>query len=286
VAGSEQKRSINWYPGHMAKTMRLISAEIKNVEAVAEIIDARIPYSSQNPRIRRLCGRKPRFFILNKADLADESMTREWIRYFTSKGYGAVALNGKNMNEKKKLENAIDSFIETSVRKRANEKTRIMFVGVPNVGKSTVINMLVGQSIAKVENRPGVTRGKQWLSADKFELLDMPGVLWERFDNDDSAYNLAYTGAIRDDVFDMEAVASSLLMELYKVSPDALITRLNAEEDEYSSETGYELLELVARKRGYLQKGGIPDTEKAAKAVLTDLRAGKYGRVTLEAPLW
>lgn len=281
---SENRTKINWFPGHMAKTMRLIAYEIRNVEAVAEIIDARIPFSSQNPNLRRACGRKPRIFILNKADLADEQITREWIKLFTSKGYAAIALNGKKSPEKKKLVAALDSFVDDHVRKRANEKPRIMFVGVPNVGKSTVINMLLGQNIAKVENRPGVTRGKQWLSADRFELLDMPGVLWEKFSDMSSAYNLAYTGAIRDDVFDMEEVACSLLQELYTVSPQALKTRLELEEEEQS--TGYELLELVAKQRGFLLRGGIPDTEKAAKAVLTDLRDGKFGRVTLEAPRW
>ena len=281
---SENRTMINWFPGHMAKTMRLIAYEIRNVEAVAEIIDARIPFSSQNPNLRRACGRKPRIFILNKADLADEQLTREWIKLFTSKGYAAIALNGKKSSEKKKLVAALDSFVDDHVRKRANEKPRIMFVGVPNVGKSTVINMLLGQNIAKVENRPGVTRGKQWLSADRFELLDMPGVLWEKFSDMSSAYNLAYTGAIRDDVFDMEEVACSLLQELYTVSPQALKTRLELEGEEQS--TGYELLELVARQRGFLLRGGIPDTEKAAKAVLTDLRDGKFGRVTLEAPRW
>ena len=281
---SDKRSKINWYPGHMAKTMRLISSEIKNVEAVAEIIDARIPYSSQNPNLRRACGKKPRIFILNKADLADEVMTREWIRLFDSKGYSAIALNGKKSSEKKKLVQALDQFIDGHVRKRANEKPRIMFVGVPNVGKSTVINMLLGQNVAKVENRPGVTRGKQWLSADRFELLDMPGVLWERFDDMSSAYNLAYTGAVRDDVFDMEEVASSLLQELFTVSPEALRSRLSIADDE--EHTGYELLETVARQRGFLQKGGIPDTEKASKAVLTDLRDGKFGRVTLESPRW
>ena len=281
---SENRTKINGFPGHMAKTMRLIAYEIRNVEAVAEIIDARIPFSSQNPNLRRACGRKPRIFILNKADLADEQLTREWIKLFTSKGYAAIALNGKKSSEKKKLVAALDSFVDDHVRKRANEKPRIMFVGVPNVGKSTVINMLLGQNIAKVENRPGVTRGKQWLSADRFELLDMPGVLWEKFSDMSSAYNLAYTGAIRDDVFDMEEVACSLLQELYTVSPQALKTRLELEGEEQS--TGYELLELVARQRGFLLRGGIPDTEKAAKAVLTDLRDGKFGRVTLEAPRW
>lgn len=281
---SENRTKINWFPGHMAKTMRLIAYEIRNVEAVAEIIDARIPYSSQNPNLRRACGRKPRIFILNKADLADEQLTREWIKLFTSKGYAAIALNGKKSSEKKKLVAALDSFVEDHVRKRANEKPRIMFVGVPNVGKSTVINMLLGQNIARVENRPGVTRGKQWLSAGRFELLDMPGVLWEKFSDMSSAYNLAYTGAIRDDVFDMEEVACALLQELYTVSPQALKSRLELEEEEQG--TGYELLELVARQRGFLLRGGIPDTEKAAKAVLTDLRDGKFGRVTLEAPRW
>ena len=281
---SENNTKINWYPGHMAKTMRLISAEIRNVEAVAEIIDARIPFSSQNPNLRRICGRKPRFFVLNKADLADEEMTREWIRFFSSKGYGAISLNGKKSTEKKKLIAALDSFVDEHVRKRANEKPRIMFVGVPNVGKSTVINMIMGQNIAKVENRPGVTRGKQWLSAEKFELLDMPGVLWEKFTDMKTAYNLAYTGAIKDDVFDMEAVASSLLDELHETSAQTLNSRLKITDEEFVS--GYDLLEVIARQRGFLQRGGVADTEKAAKAALTDLRDGKFGRVTLEVPRW
>ena len=281
---SENNTKINWYPGHMAKTMRLISAEIRNVEAVAEIIDARIPFSSQNPNLRRICGRKPRFFVLNKADLADEEMTREWIRFFSSKGYGAISLNGKKSTEKKKLIAALDSFVDEHVRKRANEKPRIMFVGVPNVGKSTVINMIMGQNIAKVENRPGVTRGKQWLSAEKFELLDMPGVLWEKFTDMKTAYNLAYTGAIKDDVFDMEAVASSLLDELHETSAQTLNSRLKITDEDFVS--GYDLLEVIARQRGFLQRGGVADTEKAAKAALTDLRDGKFGRVTLEVPRW
>lgn len=281
---SENRTKINWYPGHMAKTMRLISAELKNVEAVAEILDARIPFSSQNPNLRRICGRKPRFFILNKADLADEELTAEWIRFFDSRGYGAISLNGKNSSEKKKLVSSLEKFIEEHVRRRANEKPRIMFVGVPNVGKSTVINMIMGQKIAKVEDRPGVTRGKQWLTADKFELLDMPGVLWEKFSDMRCAYNLAYTGAIKDDVFDIEEVASSLLDELISIAPEAVASRLELEEG--AVYTGYELLEVTAEQRGFLLKGGVPDTEKAAKAALTDLRGGKFGRVTLEEPRW
>ena len=281
---SENRSKINWYPGHMAKTMRLISAEIKNVEAVAEIIDARIPFSSQNPNLRKICGRKPRLFILNKADLADEKMNGEWVDLFDSHGYGAVTLNGKDSSERKRLISSLDRFISEHVKKRTAGKPRIMFVGVPNVGKSTVINMIMGQNIAKVEDRPGVTRGKQWLTADKFELLDMPGVLWEKFSDMNCAYNLAYTGAIKDDVFDIEEVAVSLLNELSDTSPDAVRSRLGLGPEE--AHTGYELLEIIAGQRGFLLKGGVPDTEKAAKAALTDLRGGKFGRITLEAPRW
>ena len=279
----QYETNIHWYPGHMAKTMRLIRAEIKNVDAVCEILDARIPYSSQNPELRKACGRKPRFFILNKADLADEAATKRWLASFRAAGWGAAALTAKQSADKKKLVQALTAFAEENVRSRAAEKPRIMFVGVPNVGKSTVINLLAGQTVAKVENRPGVTRGKQWLTTDTLELLDMPGVLWPKFEDDRCAYNLAYTGAIRDETFDQEAVACSLLAQLAQTQPKAVMQQLALEEDELP-EDGYELLEAAARRRGFLQRGGVCDTERAAKAVLSDLRSGKYGRVTLEEP--
>ena len=264
----------------MAKTMRLISAEIKNVEVVTEILDARIPYSSQNPNLRRIIQRKPRFVILNKSDLADPKITQQWIDFFRESGNGVIALNSKRNNAKKSLENELDRFINDSVRRKSDAKPRIMFVGIPNVGKSTVINLLLGHNVAKVENRPGVTRGKQWLSTDKYELLDMPGVLWEKIEDQRCAYNLAYIGSIKDDVFDIEEVACSLLNELITVNPDSVEKYLA---QPIGDKDGYMLLELISQKRGYLFKGGVPDTEKAAKAVLTDLRDGKFGLVSLEA---
>ncbi len=282
MSGPNRKKDINWYPGHMAKTMRLISAEIKNVDAVVEILDARIPESSQNPNLKKLALRKPKFFVLNKADLAQDNITDSWVSYFKNRGFGAVSLNSKNNLNHKHLSNALNDFIADNVRKKTNEKPRLMFVGVPNVGKSTIINMLIGQNIAKVENRPGVTRGKQWLSAESFELLDMPGVLWEKFDNLRCAYNLAYTGAIKDDVFDVEEVAYSLINELMDIDPECIKERIDYNEDEIQN--NFEIIERYSLQRGFLLKGGIPDTEKGSRAILNDLRAGRFGRISLEVP--
>lgn len=272
--------NIQWFPGHMTKTLRMIKKEIANVDAVAEILDARIPWSSQNPELRRACGRKPRFFILNKADLADPDCTRAWLEALHGYGYGAIAVNSKSKSDQNRLLREIDEYVEQNVKAKANLKPRIMFVGVPNAGKSTIINIIAGASVAEAANRPGVTKGKQWITTANYELLDMPGVLWPKFSNMHSAYNLAYIGSIRDEVFDIETVASSLLFELSQTAPDAIKEKIP--EGEGIEQDGFALLELVGRKRGFLIKGGEVDTERAAKAVLSDMRAGKYGRITLE----
>ncbi len=276
--------NIQWFPGHMTKTLRMIKKEISNVDAVAEILDARIPFSSQNPELRRACaGRKPRFFILNKSDLADPGATARWLDYLRGRGYGAVSVNSKSRSEQQRLIKDIDSWVENNVRAKANLKPRIMFVGVPNAGKSTIINILAGQAVAEAANRPGVTRGKQWITTDSYELLDMPGVLWPKFSNMQSAYNLAYIGSIKDDVFDLETVASALLAELSVTEPDIIMDKMP--EGTGMPEDGFGILEQIGRKRGFLVRGGEVDTERAAKAVLSDMRAGKYGRLTLEEPL-
>ena len=265
----------------MAKTLKSITKELHNVDCVCEILDARIPYSSQNPNLSQIITRKPKFYVLSKADLADEKTTRQWISYLHSEGSDAFALDCRDSQNRKKLKKALDIFISENVRRKTEARPRIMFVGVPNVGKSSVINLLAGQKAAKVEDRPGVTRGKQWLDSDTFQLMDMPGVLWPKFENDKVAFNLAYTGAIKDDVFDIEEIASSLMAEIASIQPEVVREKVCPE---FEGMSGYELMEAYGRKRGFLVRGGEVDDLRAAKAVLTDMRNAKFGRISLEAP--
>ncbi len=276
--------NIQWFPGHMTKTLRLIRKEIANVDAVVEILDARIPFSSQNPELRRACaGRRPRLFILNKSDLADPDATSRWLDYLRGRGFGAVSVDSKSAKEQARLRRDIDDWVDANVKSRNSLKPRLMFVGVPNAGKSTIINVIAREAVAEAANRPGVTRGKQWITTEHYELMDMPGVLWPKFSHVQSAYNLAYIGSIKDDVFDRETVASALLAQLAVTEPRTV--REKIPEGAEMPEDGFGILELVGRKRGFLLKGGEVDTERAAAAVLQDMRSGKYGRITLEEPL-
>ena len=274
-----QSPSIQWFPGHMAKTRRLIKECLPLVDAVVEVRDSRIVLSSKNPEIDKLLANKKRILVLNKSDCSDTETTKKWCDYYKAQGIEVVitdSRSGKGINQvapavRRALKETLEKWQAKGMKTKA---LKVMVVGIPNVGKSSFINRIAGGKRAKVEDRPGVTRGKQWLTADKFELLDMPGVLWEKFSDMNCAYNLAYTGAIKDDVFDIEEVAVSLLNELSDTSPDAVRSRLGLGPEE--AHTGYELLEIIAGQRGFLLKGGVPDTEKAAKAALTDLRgAGK-----------
>lgn len=289
---------VQWFPGHMAKTRRIMQSNLKLVDVVVEITDARIPYSSRNPEMDRLVGSKPRLLLLNKADSADEAVTSQWIDYYKKKGITAVATDcrsGKNINKfKSALQELMAEQVKTWEAKGMHGRPiRMMIVGIPNVGKSSFINRLAGSKRAKVEDRPGVTRGKQWVTLDdNTELLDMPGVLWPKFEDKTVGERLAFTGAVKDNILDTEYLACRLLELLCEEYPEMLVGRYNIsledlpENDDMTAGClkGFELLERIGRKRGFLISGGEINTERAAAAVLDEFRAGKLGRISLERP--
>ncbi len=289
---------VQWFPGHMAKTRRIMQSNLKLVDVVVEITDARIPYSSRNPEMDRLVGSKPRLLLLNKADSADEAVTSQWIDYYKKKGITAVATDcrsGKNINKfKSALKELMAEQVKTWEAKGMHGRPiRMMIVGIPNVGKSSFINRLAGSKRAKVENRPGVTHGKQWVTLDdNTELLDMPGVLWPKFEDKTVGERLAFTGAVKDNILDTEYLACRLLELLCEEYPEMLVGRYNIsledlpENDDMTAGClkGFELLERIGRKRGFLISGGEINTERAAAAVLDEFRAGKLGRISLERP--
>lgn len=280
--------SIQWFPGHMAKTRRLMQKNITLVDAVVEITDARIPQSSRNPEMDRLVGKKPRLVILNKCDAADDRITAMWLDYYKNKNVLALAMDcrsGKGANKflptlKELLKEQIASWQQKGM---VGRPIRIMIVGIPNVGKSSFINRMAKSKRAKVEDRPGVTRGKQWVSLDtELELLDMPGVLWPKFEDKLVGERLAFTGAVKDDIMDMEHLASRLLQFLNENYPKLIMERYNVETVE--NEEGYEILQKIGRKRGFLISGGEINTERAAITVVDEFRSGKIGKLTLEKP--
>ena len=280
--------SIQWFPGHMTKTKRMIKASLPLVDAVVEILDARVPESSRNPDLQSLIEGKPRIVILNKCDTADDSSTQKWISWYRNQGIVAIAADcrsGKGLNKfipavKQVLSDLIKKYESKGMKGRV---LHLMVVGIPNVGKSSFINRLAGQKKAKVEDRPGVTRTKQWVKlADDIELLDMPGVLWPKFEDMSVGEKLAFTGAVKDDVVDIETLACRLLCVLNLSYKNELITRYKIETSE--DEDGYELLKKVGKARGMLVSGGEINTERAAITVLDEFRGGKLGRITLETP--
>lgn len=280
--------SIQWFPGHMAKTRRLIQANLKLVDMVLEITDARIPQSSRNPELDRWVEGKPRMLVLNKCDNADPSMTKRWLRYYEKRGIPAMACDCKTGAGtgaflplvKKTLAELLANREAKGMKGRM---TRIMIVGVPNVGKSSFINRMAGTKRARAEDRPGVTRGKQWVSLDKdVELLDMPGVLWPKFEDPLVGEKLAFTGAVKDGVVDIELLAMRLLSYLAANYPGRLADRFKM--TALDGLSGWELLELAGRKRGMLVSGGEVNTERAAITVMDEYRGGKLGRLTFEAP--
>lgn len=277
--------SLQWYPGHMRKAERLVKENLKLVDVVVELLDARIPLSSANPVLREIVGDKPRVIVLNKADLADEAATRVWVKYFAAEGIAAVPVDAVKGRGVKELVQAItkcakpktDKLVQHGAKARA---ARCMILGIPNVGKSSLINRLSGGAKTKVENRPGVTRAKQWIRLGaQLELLDMPGILWPKFEDQQAALHLAFTGAINDNVYDVASVVLLLLDTLRTKYPVYLKDRYRLEGELPS---GVELLEGIGQKRGCLRAGGRIDDEKAQQIVLTDFRSGRLGRVTLD----
>lgn len=279
--------SIQWFPGHMTKTRRMIQSNLSLVDGVVEILDARIPMSSRNPEMDILVKNKPKMLLLNKSDMADDNATSMWINHYKALGFTVLKADCKSGNGLKNFLPAVKNGLLKDLMDKRREKgiegapLRLMIVGIPNVGKSSFINRMSKSKKAKVEDRPGVTRSKQWIKfGDNVEMLDMPGVLWPKFEDQNVARKLAFTGAVKDDILDIEALASFLLENLSRHCPKALAERykidMNAE--------GFELLERVGRKRGMLISGGEVNTERAAIMLLDEFRSGKLGRITLELP--
>lgn len=283
-------QTIQWFPGHMAKTRRLITENLKNADAVIEILDARIPYSSRNPEIVRICEGKPSLLLLNKASLADPRVTAYWSEKYSNSTTACIetdCISGYGISKiapalKELCHEKLERYEQKGMHGRP---IKAMVVGIPNVGKSSLINKLCGSRKAKVENRPGVTLDKQWVATNiGIQLLDMPGVLWPKFDDSRVGENLAITGAIKDDVLDIEAIASTLCGRLRQMYPELLMQRykLDSIPDEEQM-NNYDLLSLIGRKRGHLISGGEIDTERTANMLIDEFRAAKLGRVSLDA---
>ena len=286
---------INWYPGHMLKTKKQIIEDLKLIDVVVELLDARIPKSSRNPDIQRIVQNKKRIVLLNKSDLAEEKETKKWIEYYKNNNTAAIACDanlGKGIKEiLKQIDNAMVEEMQKAASKgRIKRNIRIMILGIPNVGKSSIINRLCNKKSAVVGNRPGVTKQKQWVRiANNIELLDTPGVLWPKFEDENVALNLAYTGSIKDEVLETIEVSFKLLIYLYNNYKSNLLERYKITEAELEqtnsedeNEEIYNLMKLIGKKRGAVISGGEIDDEKTAKIILNDFRSGKLGRITLE----
>lgn len=284
-------QNIQWFPGHMTKTKRKIQSSLKLVDAVAEILDARIPISSKNPDIANIIQNKPRVVLLNKCDMADKAATQKWINYYKEQNIPAIPVDcksGKGLNNFVPTLNKVLNTKITALKSKGmvNPTLRVMIVGIPNVGKSSFINRVAKQSKSKVEDRPGVTRGNQWYTISKnFELLDTPGVLWPKFDDQTTAEHLAFTGAIKDQIMNTELLSMRLLELLSQIKPPKFLERFKLTDEILESvSNSYELLKLIGKKRGMLISGGEIDTERAAAMILDEFRAAKLGQITLELP--
>lgn len=281
---------IQWFPGHMAKTRRLIEECLPQVDLVLELLDARIPRSSKNPEIERLLGTKPKVVILTKSSLADPSATAEWLEFYKGRGVSAVVIDSATGQGLDTLADTIRTAMSEKLERyrtkgMSGRRLKAMIVGIPNVGKSSLINKLAGAKKAKVENRPGVTLTKQWVPTEiGIDLLDMPGVLWPKFEDEIVGQNLAMTGAIRDQILDTEEIAMLLTVRLMSCARGAFMTRYKLTDDEIEGLDGYDLFELVGRKRGMLVSGGEVNHERCAVMLLEEFRSAKIGRITLELP--
>ncbi len=282
-----EKMNIQWYPGHMTKTRRQIEADLKQVDAVCEIVDARIPMSSRNPDIDAICGAKPRIIVLNRMDLADPAATKRWAAYFKEKNFAVIATDCKSRRGIADFTPAARAACAEKIQRDAargmSRPIRVMVVGIPNVGKSTLINQISGRKGAKAENRPGVTRGKQWVTVDQsLLLLDTPGILWPKFEDPEVGMMLAFTGAVKEGVIDLEELACRLMELLHKYYPQTLLERYKLEAP--AGTPGYELMEIAGKNRGYLLARGEINTERMAKVLVDEFRIGKLGKFTLEMP--
>ena len=275
-----------WYPGHMTKAKRAMQEDIKLIDVIIELVDARIPRSSKNPDIDSLAQGKSRILLLNKSDMADAAKTQSWISYYEKQGFLALAVNSKKKNELKQVNALVQKACEKKIerdRKRGikNRPVRAMIVGIPNVGKSTFINSFAGKACAKTGNKPGVTKGKQWIRLNKqVELLDTPGILWPKFEDQVAALRLAATGAIAGDVFDADTVVSELMRVLARTAPDALREKYGIEDAAADPQI---LLAQAGKRRGCILPGGAIDYARAQTMILNDFRSGKLGRITLDA---
>ena len=283
-----EKIQLQWFPGHMTKAQRMIEENMKLVDAVCEIIDARIPYASRNPDIDRLAGEKPRLIILNRVDQADPAVTAQWREHFRAGGLAVLETDcrsGKGVNGFSAAVRGLlrDKLAEYAAKGQSGRALRCMVLGIPNVGKSTFINRVAKRKAAIASDRPGVTRGKQWIHVDdSLDLLDTPGILWPRFDSQEVGEALAWTGAIRDEILDRETLAANLFHRLRELYPDSIRQRYKFEPEPDMS--GYELLETAAQKRGFRISGGEFDCERMAAVLLDEFRDGKLGRISLERP--
>ena len=279
--------NINWFPGHMKKTEGLIKENLKLVDIVIELVDARIPLASKNPLIDELVKDKPRLIVFNKSDMADDSVTNDWINYYRNNNIRVVKVNsieGKGIND---VYEAVNEVLSDKLKKyketNLNYIIKMMVVGIPNVGKSSFINKIIGRAGAKTGDKPGITKGKQWVRLKEgFELLDTPGILWHKFDDEEIAKNLAFVGSIKDEILDVEELAFYLLGFLKENYPESIKERYKVTFDEYTDT--YELMEDIGRKRGFVIRGGEIDIFRTANTILDEFRSLKLGRISLEKP--
>ena len=288
MAEDKQEMNIQWYPGHMTKTRRMIQSQLKHMDAVCEILDARIPLSSRNPDVEELTAGKPRLIVLNRVDMADSEATRRWAAWFRDRGFAVLEANAREGQGTARFGVAVRELLAEKLAAYAEKGqtgrvVRLMILGIPNVGKSTFINKVARRKTAKAEDRPGVTRTQQWVPVDRsLELMDTPGMLWPKFDDPQVGLHLAFTGAVRDEILDTETLACRLMELLARRYPQALQERYKIEIA--PEDTGYDLLMKAGRRRGFMVRGGEVDTERMAKILLDEFRGGKLGHFTLELP--